>query len=124
MAFRHQYGELKLSLFEGGTRDTLRMLQQEEVDIAIITANDLTDEFDSHLLLREQMVAAVGKQHPLAEVTSVSLDAFFEHELVLFKQGYFHREWMLKQAERLGIEVNIAIESNLINRIKQVVAQE
>ena len=51
MAFRHKYPDLKLSLFEGGTRDTLRMLLQEEVDIAIITAKDLTDEFDSHLLL-------------------------------------------------------------------------
>ncbi|WP_028768758.1 LysR family transcriptional regulator [Shewanella fidelis] len=124
MAFRHKYPDLKLSLFEGGTRDTLRMLQQEEVDIAIITAKDLTDEFDSHLLLKEQMVVAVGKHHPLAKSSSVSLEAFFEHELVLFKQGYFHREWMLKQAERLGLEVNIAFETNLINLIKQVVAQE
>ncbi|MGS0725506.1 LysR family transcriptional regulator substrate-binding protein, partial [Shewanella sp. 0m-11] len=124
MAFRHQYSELKLSLFEGGTRDTLRMLQKEDVDIAIITANDLTDEFDSHLLLREQMVVAVGQQHPLANAKSIPLKAFFKHELVLFKQGYFHREWMLKQAERLGVTANIAFETNLINLIKQVVAQE
>ena len=73
MAFRHQYSELKLSLFEGGTRDTLRMLQKEDVDIAIITANDLTDEFDSHLLLREQMVVAVGQQHPLANAKSIPI---------------------------------------------------
>ena len=59
MAFRHKYPELKLSLFEGGTRDALRMLQQEEVDIAIITAQDLQPEFDSQLLIREQMVIAM-----------------------------------------------------------------
>ncbi|ABV86778.1 LysR family transcriptional regulator [Shewanella pealeana] len=124
MAFRHQHSELKLSLFEGGTRDTLRMLQNEDVDIAIITANDLTDEFDSHLLLQEQMVVAVGKEHPLAKLDTVTLQAFFQHELVFFKPGYFHRDWMLEQAEKLGLKANIAFETNLINLIKQVVAQE
>lgn len=124
MAFRHQHPDLKLSLFEGGTRDTLKMLRREDVDIAIITANDLDDNFDSHLLLQEQMVVAVGKHHPLAAKGSVPLEQFFQHDLVLFKQGYFHREWMLEQAKLLGLNASIAFETNLINLIKQVVAQE
>lgn len=56
MVFRHQYPDLKLSLFEGGTRDSLKMLINEEVNIAIITVHDLTPELDSHLLLTEQML--------------------------------------------------------------------
>lgn len=123
MAFRHQYPALKLSLFEGGTRDTLRMLQNEEVDIAIITEQDLTEELDSQCLLTAQMVVAMAEDHPLAHLKAIPLQAFFEHELVMFKPGYFHREWMLKHAQRLGIEVNIAFETNLINLIKQVVSQ-
>lgn len=123
MAFRHRYPDLKLSLFEGGTRDSLRMLQNEEVDIAIITGQDLQANFDSHLLLREQMVVALGEDHPLAEQSSINLTQFFQHELVMFKPGYFHREWMLSQAKQLGLEANIAFETNLINLIKQVVAQ-
>ncbi|QYJ95195.1 LysR family transcriptional regulator [Shewanella spartinae] len=123
MAFRHRYPDLKLSLFEGGTRDSLRMLQNEEVDIAIITGQDLQPNFDSHLLLREQMVVAVGEDHPLAEHKGITLEQFFEQELVMFKPGYFHREWMLSQAKALDLEVNIAFETNLINLIKQVVAQ-
>ncbi|MCE9679432.1 LysR family transcriptional regulator [Shewanella sp. AS1] len=123
MAFRHHYPELKLSLFEGGTRDSLRMLQNEEVDIAIITSQDLQPNFDSHLLLREQMVVAVGEEHPLAQQQSVTLEQFFEHELVMFKPGYFHREWMLAKAKALGLNTNIAFETNLINLIKQVVSQ-
>ncbi|WP_299791033.1 LysR family transcriptional regulator [uncultured Shewanella sp.] len=123
MAFRHQYPDLKLSLFEGGTRDTLKMLSREEVDIAIITAQDLKPEFDSHLLLTEQMVVALGSEHPLAAEAAVSLEQFFEHELVMFKPGYFHREWMLSQANKLGLSANIAFETNLINLIKQVVSQ-
>ncbi|WOT06373.1 LysR family transcriptional regulator [Shewanella youngdeokensis] len=124
MAFRHEHPELKLSLYEGGTRDTLKMLQREDVDIAIITANDLNEHFESHLLLQEQMVVAVGKHHPLSAEPSIPLELFFQHDLVLFKQGYFHREWMLNQAKKLGLTANIAFETNLINLIKQVVAQE
>lgn len=123
MAFRHQYPELKLSLFEGGTRDSLKMLLSEEVDIAIITANDLSPEFDSHLLLTEQMVVAMSHEHPLSTNKSIQLKEFFDHELVMFKPGYFHREWMLSQAESLDIKANIAFETNLINLIKQVVSQ-
>lgn len=123
MAFRHQYPALKLSLFEGGTRDALRMLQQEEVDIAIITAQDLQPEFDSQLLIREQIIVAMGNEHPLAEQDNVSLSDFFAHDLVMFKTGYFHREWMLSQAKRLGVSPHIAFETNLINLIKQIVAQ-
>lgn len=123
MAFRHQYPDLKLSLFEGGTRDSLRMLQNEEVDIAIITGQDLQPNFDSHLLLSEQMVVAIGAEHALANETSISLEQFFEHELVMFKPGYFHREWLVSHAKSLGLNVNIAFETNLINLIKQVVSQ-
>lgn len=123
MAFRHQYPDLKLSLFEGGTRDSLKMLAREEVDIAIITANDLSPEFDSYLLLSEQMVVAMAHEHPLADNVSIRLEQFFEHELVMFKPGYFHREWMLSQAKSLSLTANIAFETNLINLIKQVVSQ-
>ena len=123
MAFRHQYPDLKLSLFEGGTRDARRMLEQEEVDIAIMTVQDLLPEFESCLLIREQMVVAMGLEHPLSHHDSVSIDAFFEHELVLFKTGYFHREWMLSQARQLDLKPNIAFETNLINLIKQIVTQ-
>ena len=123
MAFRHHYADLKLSLFEGGTRDSLRMLIQEEVDIAIITAQDLKPEFNSHRLLTEQMVVALGPEHPLAEYKSINIKQFFEHELVMFKPGYFHREWMLSQATALGLTANIGFETNLINLIKQIVSQ-
>ncbi|AZQ11054.1 LysR family transcriptional regulator [Shewanella khirikhana] len=123
MAFRHRYPGVKLSLFEGGTRDALRMLEQEEVDIAIITAGDLRPEFDSCLLLTEEMVVALGSDHPLAQQPSVTLEDFLAHELVMFKPGYFHREWLLSQARALAISPNIAFETNLINLIKQLVSQ-
>lgn len=124
MAFRHQHPSLKLSLFEGGTRHALTMLQKEDVDIAIVTSDDLTDEFDSHLLLQEQMVVAVGLNHPLAQQKEITLKQFFNHELVMFQPGYFHREWILKQAKQLKVDANIAFETNLINLIKQVISQE
>lgn len=124
MAFKHQFPDLKLSLFEGGTRDALKMLEQEEVAIAIITEQDLKPEYESRLLTREEMVAAVSIDNQLTKLTSISLNEFLQHELVMFKQGYFHREWILNQASSLAITPNIAFETNLINLIKQLVAQD
>ncbi|KFZ37065.1 LysR family transcriptional regulator [Shewanella mangrovi] len=123
MAFRHQYTNLKLSLFEGGTRDALRMLEQQEVDIAIITKSDLKPDFDSCVLINEEIVVAASYEHPLSEFKAISMQQFFEHELVMFKPGYYHREWMLNRASELGLTPKIAFETNLINLIKQVVQQ-
>ena len=123
MAFRYKHPNLKLSLFEGGTRDSLRMLENEEVSIAIITEQDLKSHYESRLLVSEQMVVAMSPDHPLACHDSINFEDFFAHELVMFKKGYFHREWILNQAQNLGIRADIAFETNLINLIKQLVAQ-
>ncbi len=123
MAFKHQYPNLKLSLFEAGTKDTVKMLKNEEVDIAIVSAEDLDDEFESRLLVHEQMVVAVGQEHTLASLDSVTLAQFIEHEVVIFKSGYFHRDWLIKESKALNRELNIAFETNLTHLIKQIVAQ-
>ena len=123
MAFRHRYPELDLSVIEGGTWQLQQMLERGELDLAIIVADVLPQELYARTFLREQMLVTVAKDHPLAQQTVVSYDDFFREELVMFKEGYFHRKVVDRLAARTECTPNISVETNLIPLIKAIVNQ-
>ena len=123
MAFRHRYPELDLSVIEGGTWQLQQMLERGELDLAIIVADVLPQELQARTFLREQMLVTVAKDHPLAQQTVVSYDDFFREELVMFKEGYFHRKVVDRLAARTECTPNISFETNLIPLIKAIINQ-
>lgn len=123
MAFRHRYPELDLVVIEGGTWQLQQMLERGELDLAIIVAEFLPEELQAITFLREQMLVTVARDHPLACQTSVSYEDFFNEELVMFKEGYFHRKIVDRMAATSGREPNISFETNLIPLIKAIVKQ-
>ncbi|MBE9395831.1 LysR family transcriptional regulator [Pontibacterium sp. N1Y112] len=123
MAFRHRYPELDLSVIEGGTWQLQQMLERSELDLAIIVADVLPQELHARTFLREQMLVTVAKDHPLAQQAAVSYDDFFREELVMFKEGYFHRKVVDRLAARTECTPNISFETNLIPLIKAIVNQ-
>ncbi|WP_372831443.1 LysR family transcriptional regulator [Pontibacterium sp.] len=123
MAFRHRYPELDLSVIEGGTWQLQQMLERGELDLAIIVADVLPQELHARTFLREQMLVTVAKDHPLAQQTAVSYDDFFREELVMFKEGYFHRKVVDRLAAKTECTPNISFETNLIPLIKAIVTQ-
>lgn len=123
MAFRHRYPELDLSVIEGGTWQLQQMLERSELDLAIIVADVLPQELHARTFLREQMLVTVAKDHPLAQHAAVSYDDFFREELVMFKEGYFHRKVVDRLAARTECTPNISFETNLIPLIKAIVNQ-
>jgi len=123
MAFRHRYPRLQLSVMESGTRKLQQMLLGGELDIAVIVADKLPDGLEACHFLRAQMMVVMPEDHPLANEESITLDAFFAEELVLFKEGYFHREVIDKLIAASNITPRIGFETNLIPLIKQIVRQ-
>lgn len=123
MAFRHRYPELNLSVIEGGTWQLQQMLERGELDLAIIVAEFLPEELQATTFLREQMLVTVAQDHPLAQHTCVSYDDFFREELVMFKEGYFHRKIVDRMAASTACTPNISFETNLIPLIKAIVKQ-
>lgn len=123
MAFRHRYPELDLVVIEGGTWQLQQMLERGELDLAIIVAEFLPEELQAITFLREQMLVTVARDHPLASQQSVSYEDFFNEELVMFKEGYFHRKIVDRMAASAGQEPNISFETNLIPLIKAIVKQ-
>lgn len=123
MAFRHRYPKLNLSVIEGGTWQLQQMLEQGELDLGIIVAEFVPEALEATTFLKEQMLVTVAKDHHLAAEKAVSYDAFFAEELVMFKEGYFHRKIVDRMATTSGYTPNIGFETNLIPLIKAIVKQ-
>lgn len=124
MAFNSRYPNLKLTLVDAGTRDIRKMLLNGELDIGMIDDVNVPDDLDTDHLLQVEMLAVVAKEHPFAKQKSVSFEAFFDNELVMFKPGYFHRDFLEDKALQCNKEMRFSFETNLLPMILSIVKNE
>ncbi|MCG9679079.1 LysR family transcriptional regulator [Vibrio sp. Isolate23] len=124
MAFKTHYPNLKLTLIDAGARSIRKMLLNGELDIGVIDDENVPDDLETDHLLNVEMVAVVGPEHPLAEKKSISFTEFFEHELVMFKPGYFHRDFVESKARQYEKKMNFSFETNLLPMILSIVKHE
>lgn len=123
MAFRHRYPNLTLQVIEGGTWKLQQMLENGEIDLSVIVAEAPNESLETRALLKEQMLVTLNHDHPFVKYQSISPELFFQEELVMFKEGYFHRRVIDRLASQQGIKPNIGFETNLIPLIKSIVKQ-
>jgi DNA-binding transcriptional LysR family regulator len=121
MAFKQRYPQLKLTVEEAGARDIQRLIDSGELDLGIVVRDQLSERLESALLLREQMMVCLPVDHPLARRSTISPEAFFAEPLVLFKPGYFHREFIDRLAEQYDCPLQVEFETNLISLIRAIV---
>lgn len=121
MGFRHSFPALQLSVVEGGTTHIRRMIEKGDLDIGIVVDGGETDELERVHLMQVETLVCVSPDHPFARQTSVSFQAFLDEELVLFKEGFFHRQVTEQLARRYHVTPKISFETNLIPLIQSVV---
>lgn len=124
MAFKSQYPDLKLTLVEAGTQSIRKMLLNGQLDIGVISCDNVPDDLETDHLFTSQMVTVVAPEHELTQQSSVSFEAFFEHDLVMFQHGYFHREFLDQVSKEHGYTVKSSFETNLLPLILSIVRQE
>ncbi|OZG72090.1 LysR family transcriptional regulator [Hahella sp. CCB-MM4] len=123
MAFRYRHPTLNLEVIEGGTWQLQQMLEQGLLDLGVIVAEDVPELLEARPLIREEMLVTVDESHPFALLDKVTPEAFFAEELVMFKEGYFHRKVVDRLAKTTGFTPNIGFETNLIPLIKSIIKQ-
>ncbi|BFM51204.1 LysR family transcriptional regulator [Marinomonas sp. THO17] len=123
MGFRNQYPSITLTVIEGGTWQLQQMLEKGELDLSVIVAETLPDNLAGEHLLEEEMLVVIGEEHSFSQLDKISPETFFQEELVMFKEGFFHRRIVDKLAAQVGITPNIGFETNLIPLIKSIIQQ-
>ncbi|KAA0011247.1 LysR family transcriptional regulator [Billgrantia pellis] len=123
MGFKAQHPGIRLTVVEAGARRLQRMIADGELDLGVVIDDTQSEHMERRLLIREEMVVCVPRFHPFAARPSVSAEEFFQEPLVLFQNGYFHREFVDTLSRRTGFAANVAFQSNLIPLTKAIVRQ-
>ncbi|WP_428035776.1 LysR family transcriptional regulator [Amphritea sp.] len=121
MGFRHSFPALQLSVVEGGTTHIRQQIEKGDLDIGIVVDRGESDELESVHLMQVETLVCVSPDHPFARQTSISYQAFLDEELVLFKEGFFHRQVTEQLAKKYHVTPKISFETNLIPLIQSVV---
>ena len=124
MAFKSRYPKLKLVMIEAGAQSIQKMLLDGDIDLGIIQARNLPEALDSEHLIRSQMVAVVHTEHEFSGKKSLSYAEFFSQELIMFKQGYFHREILDDICRQQKLTANFSFETNLLAVILKIVKRD
>jgi DNA-binding transcriptional LysR family regulator len=123
MAFKHQYPSLDINVIDSGTRHIRHMLLEGELELGVVAQKDLIPELESHRLIREEMVVCMAEDHPLAELEEISYEEFLEHELVMFRKGYYFHTLIENMSQQVQRKPKIAFTSNLLPLIKTLIRQ-
>lgn len=124
MAFKRKYPNLKLTIIEAGTQSIRQMLLDGELDLGVIHNENVPERLETEHLVTSQMVAVVSEQHPLSSQPSIKFEDFFKEDLVMFKAGYFHREFIDEICEKYHFEPKISFETNLLPMMLNIVRHD
>jgi DNA-binding transcriptional LysR family regulator len=121
--FKRRYPALQITVYGESAGNLRRMIESGDIDMGIINGK-VPDELDSHLMLREEVVACVHRFHPLAGRKRCPIRDLLAVPLVQFQKNYYLREMIDDLAAREGIVPVVMAESNLFSLVRSLVKEE
>jgi len=122
--FKQEYPHITINLIDQGTSTLEKMLLNGELDIAAVNAQQKNQQLRYSGIIEEEIVAGVNATHPLANKKSITLKQFCSQPLVLFHEDYFLREAISKYSKKFQIDLDLRMETNLIELLKSLVRNE
>ena len=122
--FKQEYPNIKIHLVDQGTAALEKMLLNGELDLALVRGDLENPHLRYTALIDEEVVAGMGKTHPLSMEKTLTLAQFCQQPLVLFHEGYFLREVVSQYAKKNNLTLDIRMETNLIELQKSLVGNE
>jgi len=121
---RKRFPELKLQLSEEKTEDILRMLDDGELDAALLALPLGDDGLEMEILFEEPFMLAMPRSHPLAEQGDVSLGDLNGKELLLLEDGHCLRNHALEVCTLAGARERVDFHATSMETLRQMVAAE
>jgi len=119
---RTAYPGIDLKLREAGSRDLIREVDQGGLDLALVILPARHRSLRTVALLREELVVAVPRDHPLARRGSVALTELRGVPLVMFREGYDLRETTLAACAAAGFDPRLAVEGAEMDGVLRMAA--
>jgi DNA-binding transcriptional LysR family regulator len=120
--FHAAYPGIDLVVHEAGSRDLVAEMDQGTLDVALVILPVRHETLETSPLLREELVVAVPRDHPLASRKTVPIADLRGVPLVMFRDGYDLRAATLAACRRAGFEPSFALEGGEMDGVLRFTA--
>ena len=122
-AFHSEHPGITLTVIEAGSRDLVDRLAAGDLDLALVILPVPREElFETSTLIREELVLAVAKRHPLARRKTVKVGDLRGVPLVMFREGYDLRSATITACEQAGFHPTFAVEGAEMDGVLRMAA--
>lgn len=121
-SFHAAFPGIELVLHEAGSRDLVAELEQGALDVALVILPVRHETLETSPLLREELVVAVPRDHPLASRKTVPIAELRGVPLVMFRDGYDLRAATVAACRRAGFEPVFALEGGEMDGVLRFAA--
>lgn len=109
--FHREYPRLELKVHEGSTSELLRLLDQGELDMAVVTAIVAHRGLRVTELFQERLVVVVAEGHPLAGRGEVTIEELRDEVFLLYSPGGYVRDATLNACRAARFTPRVALNS-------------
>jgi DNA-binding transcriptional LysR family regulator len=125
-AFSRRHPGIALSFREAGSRTLVDLLEDGELDLAVVIQPVRHPALDTQPLIEEELLLAVPRQHHLASAAAdrrVRLAQLRQEPFVLLREGaYDLRDQTLSACRRAGFEPQVALDGGEMDSMLRFVA--
>ncbi len=120
--FHGAHPGIELTLREAGSMDLVSAVEEGAVDIALVILPLRHDVLETQALLREELVVAVSRQHPLAKRRTIAVSDLRDTPLVMFREGYDLRSATEAACRAAGFAPTFAVEGGEMDGVLRLTA--
>src|SRR5258706_846637 len=120
--FHAAYPAVDLVLREAGSVDLVAALEDGALDVALVILPVRHEALRTQPLVREELVVAVARGHPLARRRTISVADLRDVPLVMFREGYDLRSATEAACHAAGFAPTFAVEGGEMDGVLRLTA--
>jgi DNA-binding transcriptional LysR family regulator len=120
--FHGAYPGIDLTMREAGSQDLVGAVEEGALDVALVILPVRQDVLETQALLREELVVAVSRTHPLAGRRSISVADLRDVPLVMPRAGYDLRTATEAACRAAGFTPKLAVDGGEMDGVLRLAA--
>jgi len=124
LSFNKDYPAIKVKIHDVIAEDAVEMVQTGKVEFAISFDPDSSEDLSFETLFTDRFVAVFPKSHPLMKVPKIAWSNLVKYPFITLKRPSSIRLLMDNELAIENICLNVALETNQLATVVQMVASE
>lgn len=120
--FHAAHPGVEIRLVEAGSRDLVSQVERGECELAFVILPVPQETMSAQALMREELVVAMTRTHPLARRRTIAIGDLRGVPLVMFRDGYDLRATTFAACQQAGFEPTLAVDGGEMDSVLRLAA--